>query len=91
MPHCRWLLLHKALMADDRALASAGNSMPAKMAMMAMTTSSSMSVKAVDRGAEFRRGVIGRLIGTLLQKTDGGQWIPQPSAGMIHSPATITR
>ena len=39
------LLAHTALRALFFALANAGNSMAARMAMMAMTTSSSMRVK----------------------------------------------
>ena len=38
--------MHLMPVALDLALASAGKSMPAKIAMMAITTSSSMSVKA---------------------------------------------
>src|SRR5688572_1356452 len=45
-PHCFWLLVQRVFCAFFLALARAGRSMPARMAIMAMTTSSSMSVKA---------------------------------------------
>src|SRR5437016_6325265 len=47
---CFVLLKQEMLSALDFALASAGRSNPARMAMMAMTTSSSMSVKARRQG-----------------------------------------
>ena len=46
MPIWRWLLMQLMPNALDLALAKAGRSMPAKIAMMAMTTSSSISVNA---------------------------------------------
>ena len=46
MENCRRLFRHAVPWAAAFALESAGMSMPAKMAMMAMTTSSSMSVNA---------------------------------------------
>ena len=46
MAHCRKCDRQLTSLALSFALASAGKSMPAKMAMMAMTTSSSMRVKA---------------------------------------------
>src|SRR5438552_1908455 len=45
-PHCFMLLWHRALSALVLALASAGNSNPARIAMMATTTSNSISVNA---------------------------------------------
>src|SRR5207249_10439569 len=45
-PHCFMLLWHRALSALVLALASAGNSIPARIAMMATTTSNSISVNA---------------------------------------------
>jgi hypothetical protein len=45
-PHWCSLLTDLALLAFSLALASAGKSMPAKIPMMAITTRSSMSVKA---------------------------------------------
>jgi hypothetical protein len=49
MPIWRKLLLHAADLPDSLACDSAGKSMAAKIAMMAMTTSNSMSVNAVRR------------------------------------------
>ena len=46
MPICRRLFKHEIWCALDFALANAGNNIAAKMAMMAMTTRSSISVKA---------------------------------------------
>src|ERR1041384_6278925 len=45
MPSWRMLLRQAVCLAFDLARASAGNSIPARIAMMAMTTSNSMSVK----------------------------------------------
>src|SRR5206468_703527 len=45
MPNCRMLLRHCVIFAFCFALERAGNSMPARMAMIAITTRSSMSVK----------------------------------------------
>src|SRR5438309_2202009 len=55
MPH--WRRLERQLVACALALAllKAGNSMAARMAMMAITTSSSMRVKARDRVAKWLR------------------------------------
>ena len=53
-PICFWLLTHLISFACSLALLSAGNSSEARIAMMAMTTSSSMSVKAY--GCEATRG-----------------------------------
>src|SRR5512138_3611665 len=44
------------------ALANAGNSMPARMAMMAITTSSSMRVKPAGRGPQPSLGIAGVLM-----------------------------
>src|SRR5579862_5409954 len=48
---CFELLMHSAACARCLALASAGSSNPANIAMMAITTSSSISVKAMARFA----------------------------------------
>src|SRR5437763_13516712 len=48
-PHCRQLLAQRVLSALVFALARAGKSSPAKMAMMATTTSNSISVNAGRR------------------------------------------
>src|SRR6267142_6619343 len=48
-PHCRKFEAQFARLAFSLALASAGSSMAAKIAMMAMTTSSSIRVKAPVR------------------------------------------
>ena len=45
-PICFWLLTHLMRCARALAFARAGKSMPARIAMMAITTNSSMSVKA---------------------------------------------
>src|SRR5207237_10746050 len=45
-PHCLQLLAQRAFCAEALALAKAGNSRPARMAMIAMTTSSSIRVNA---------------------------------------------
>ena len=45
-PHCRRLFVHWMRSALDLALASAGNSRPARIAMIAITTSSSIKVNA---------------------------------------------
>lgn len=53
----RVLFKHRMLWALVLALARAGKSMPAKMAMMAMTTNSSMSVNPrflSDRSIDFK-------------------------------------
>src|SRR6266704_1208013 len=50
-PHCLLLLRHAVAWALDLALLKAGNSMAARMAMMAMTTRSSIKVNA----REFQR------------------------------------
>ncbi len=49
-PTCLRLLVQLMRAALALALASAGKSKPARMAMMAITTNSSMSVKAPDFG-----------------------------------------
>ena len=56
--NCFWLLAQAAPVALDFALAKAGKSMPAKIAMMAMTTSNSMRVKPelLNRRPEVRKG-----------------------------------
>ena len=46
MPHCLQLLVQRVFTALDLARDKAGRSMPARMAMMAMTTSNSIRVKA---------------------------------------------
>src|SRR5512146_383658 len=48
-PHCFMLFMQVIACALDLALERAGSSIAARMAMMAMTTSSSMSVKASKR------------------------------------------
>ena len=55
--NCFWLLAQAAPVALDFALAKAGKSMPAKIAMMAMTTSNSMRVKPelLNRRPELRK------------------------------------
>ena len=45
-PICRWLLMQLMPRALALALAKAGKSIPAKIAMMAITTSNSISVNA---------------------------------------------
>src|SRR5437899_6318462 len=55
MPIWRLLLRHWICLAFDFARASAGRSRPARIAMMAMTTSSSMRVKAVVRPDGWRK------------------------------------
>src|ERR1035441_185279 len=47
-PICLMLLTHFIRFAASLALSNAGNSRPARMAMMAITTRSSMRVKAFD-------------------------------------------
>src|SRR6185437_3586093 len=47
MPNCLRLLLHCMRAAASRTFCTAGNSRPMRMAMMAITTNSSISVKAV--------------------------------------------
>src|SRR5262249_4215784 len=59
MPSCLRLLLHFKRAAASRTFWTAGKSRPMRMAIMAMTTSSSMSVKP-DRSLE-RRGSIRHL------------------------------
>ena len=49
LTHWRVLAWHLICRARSRALATAGRRRPARMAMMAMTTSSSIRVKAVRR------------------------------------------
>ena len=46
--NCFWLLAQAAPVALALALANAGKSMPARIAMMAMTTSNSMRVKPAE-------------------------------------------
>ena len=50
MPICFKLFRHWRLAADSRTFCTAGNSNPIRMAMMAMTTRSSIRVKAGSRG-----------------------------------------
>src|ERR1041385_6124436 len=47
MPHCLRLLAHCALTAADFALLNAGNNIAARMAIMAITTRSSINVNAI--------------------------------------------
>src|SRR5947209_3380650 len=49
MPICFKLLMHFARAAAPRTFCTAGNSSPIRMAMMAITTSSSIKVKALRR------------------------------------------
>src|SRR4029078_3373605 len=63
-PHCLPLLTQRDWCAFAFAFASAGKSIPARMAIMAMTTRSSMSVKArrrrlVGSKAELGVGMMG--------------------------------
>jgi hypothetical protein len=51
------LLMHAARMPVYLAFAKAGSNMAAKMAMMAMTTSNSISVKPDFRGFPKARGI----------------------------------
>ena len=48
IPNCRRLLVHFAPWALDFALLKAGKSIPARIAMMAITTNSSISVKPLS-------------------------------------------
>src|SRR5688500_2909305 len=52
-PSCRRLFVQEVRLALFFALARAGRSMPARIAMMAMTTSNSMSVKARRRAVRL--------------------------------------
>jgi hypothetical protein len=52
MPICRLLLMHYVRSALDFARDSTGNSKLARMAMIAMTTNSSISVNAICRPIE---------------------------------------
>ena len=49
-PHCLRLLVQEMRLARSLALASAGSSKAARIAMMAMTTSNSIKVKPGVRG-----------------------------------------
>src|SRR5215831_16725368 len=51
VPHCLRLLLHCARTADALALPNAGSNIAARMAMIAITTRSSIKVKACPQGA----------------------------------------
>src|SRR5439155_24408591 len=63
MPICRRLLMQLADLPFSFAFANAGNNIPARMAMIAMTTSSSINVKA----AKIERRLLGvRLINSRL-------------------------
>src|SRR5436309_3183086 len=53
-PHCLPLLVQSVLSALAFALARAGSNRPARMAMIAITTSSSMRVKPCDWRTEWR-------------------------------------
>jgi hypothetical protein len=52
-PSCFMLFVHWMRLAASLALARAGSNMPARIAMMAMTTSSSMRVNAALRAARL--------------------------------------
>src|ERR1051325_11149782 len=54
-PHCLQLLTQRALWDFAFALASAGKSIPARIAMIATTTSSSIKVKASSKGREWNK------------------------------------
>ena len=56
MPICRRLEMHAVRLARFLALPSAGRSMAARMAMMAMTTSSSIRVKPLLSAFPFDMG-----------------------------------
>ena len=77
-PCWRSLLRHCARMACCLALARAGRSMAARMAMMAMTTSNSMRVKPAARRPVFsiRFGFLQRIIAII-----GGQARGRPAPG----------
>src|SRR5947208_11206830 len=67
-PHCLQLLAQSTLSALALAFASAGNNKAARMAMMAMTTNSSMSVKAAQPGHSRETDErIFRILGRLLK------------------------
>jgi hypothetical protein len=56
IPNCRSLFRHDARQALDFAAASAGNNNAAKMAMIAITTNSSINVKARTPDPALREG-----------------------------------
>src|SRR2546421_7179053 len=60
-PICLRLLLHWLRAAASRTFCTAGTSRPIRMAMMAMTTSSSISVKPRERQRLLNRGMNGLL------------------------------
>jgi len=61
--NCFWLLAQAAPVAFNLALASAGKSMPARIAMIAMTTSSSMRVNP-SAGRRVDAGVVAQVFMT---------------------------
>jgi hypothetical protein len=61
-PSCLRLFTQETDCALERALLTAGISMPAKMAMMAMTVRSSIKVKA------FLRMVFSRMVGSIVKE-----------------------
>src|SRR5882724_876663 len=73
--NCFWLLMQMADCALRLAAASAGKSIAARMAMMAITTSSSMRVKAGGVGFFFH-----------LIKTSSGQLLPGMVVEHDHRP-----
>jgi hypothetical protein len=68
MPSCFRLLLQRTAMAFDLALLSAGRSIPARIAMIAITTSSSIRVKAAFRDDGPRGSVFMVRTGSLLKR-----------------------
>src|SRR5438034_3845055 len=58
MPSCRRLLAHLIRLAASLTFCTAGSRRPISVAMMAMTTSSSIRVKADERRETNRKGAI---------------------------------
>jgi hypothetical protein len=85
VPHCLRLLPHWALKAAVLARFRAGSNIAARMAMMAMTTSSSMRVKALDHKPNRGFFIFGYdlTIPQLPQAVEDGQRAPLPSAGPL--------
>src|SRR5438445_8473756 len=66
---CFWLPMHVVRIALSLALASTGKSIAARMAMMAMTTSSSINVKAVRGELLFPPAWAGSLSGVFIGRS----------------------
>src|SRR2546422_1011944 len=100
-PHCLQLLAQSTLSALALAFARAGNNKAARMAMMAMTTSSSMSVNARQPG--HPRGTDERIIRIIARLLKSGgihrSFTPRPEKGKCafgstpgpNAPLTISR